>query len=169
LTPRSNRPDWQPGRTLPPLPANGTSNGRQTVVPVNHGSAMPPPQMPPQVPAQQPAAQPQAAATPQPAARGQAPLPPPNKVQIGFARGQDYGWLLGQLQFSRASKTWRLRYAPLDQSDIYGGSVTLVSEVPLEKVQDGQFVLVHGRLVNPEVRTLAPAYRPESIQLGPVR
>jgi hypothetical protein len=83
-------------------------------------------------------------------------------AQPGFSHAEDYSWLSGQLQRSR--KGWRLRYASVDQVDVYGGSVTLRDESRLSGMNDGDLVRVHGRLLNPEDRGIAPAYEVMSVQ-----
>ena len=83
-------------------------------------------------------------------------------AQPGFSHAEDYSWLSGQLQRSR--KGWRLRYASVDEVDIYGGSVTLKDESRLAAMNDGDLVRVHGRLLNPEDRAIAPPYEVMSIQ-----
>ena len=78
-------------------------------------------------------------------------------------RADDYTWLCGQLQYWPLHKSWRLRYAGLDEVDLYGGSVTLADGVSGADVKDGQYVRVEGRLIEPAVKSIAPAYAVESI------
>jgi len=81
-----------------------------------------------------------------------------------FNHAEDYTCLSGQLQHSHISKSWRLRYAPLDEVERYGGSVTLIDDVKLSGLKDGDLVRLHGCLVNPEERGIAPPYEIKSIQ-----
>ncbi len=82
-----------------------------------------------------------------------------------FSHADDYRWLRGQVQYSPFNKTWRLRYASVDETDRYGGSVTLMSDRDLDNnLKDGQYVNVQGGLVDPEGKGVAPAYRVESLQ-----
>jgi hypothetical protein len=74
-----------------------------------------------------------------------------------FGHAPDYAWLRGEVQQSRRGT--RLRYAPVDEVDPYGGSVTLVGNVQIEGLRDGQFVRVRGQLLHPEAHTAAPAYK----------
>jgi len=76
----------------------------------------------------------------------------------------DYTWLYGQLQYWPLHKTWRLRYAGLDQVDPYGGSVTLIADLRPTDLKDGQYVRVEGRLADPEARGISPAYKVASIR-----
>jgi hypothetical protein len=77
---------------------------------------------------------------------------------------EDYSWLVGKLQYSRFNKSWRLRFASVDEEDRYGGSVTIVDDLRLAGLKDGQTVRVEGHLTNPEARTIAPPYEVNSIQ-----
>jgi hypothetical protein len=53
--------------------------------------------------------------------------------------------------------TWLLRYAAVDADAPFGGSVTLIGNADLNRLQDGQRVRVHGILVAP-VSASQPAY-----------
>jgi hypothetical protein len=81
-----------------------------------------------------------------------------------FSHSEDYRSLTGQLQHSRLSKSWRLRYASVDETDPFGGSVTLVEDERLHNLKDGQFVRILGRFLNPDEKGIAPAYQIESLQ-----
>jgi hypothetical protein len=81
-----------------------------------------------------------------------------------FSHTDDYRCLHGQLQHSRITKSWRLRYASVDEADPYGGSVTLTDESRLSGFRDGDFIRVHGRFVSSEERGIAPAYLIDTIQ-----
>jgi hypothetical protein len=81
-----------------------------------------------------------------------------------FNHTEDYQSLTGQLQHSHITKAWRLRYASVDEVDPYGGSVTLTDNARLSELNDGDFVWVHGHLMNPEARGIAPLFAIDSIQ-----
>ena len=85
-------------------------------------------------------------------------------AQPCFSHNDDYSCLSGQLQHSRITKGWRLRYASVDEVDPYGGSVTLSDEARLSEMKDGDLVRVHGHLASPEDRRIAPPYQLESIE-----
>jgi hypothetical protein len=80
-----------------------------------------------------------------------------------FAHAPDYTWLQGQVEYSRLSKGWRLRYASVDEEDAYGGCVTLIDDGHFAGLKDGQYVCVRGRLSNPGGKGDSPAYRVESL------
>jgi hypothetical protein len=82
-----------------------------------------------------------------------------------FAHAPDYHWLRGQVEYSRILHGWRLRYASVDESDRFAGSVTLVENVHVGYLRDGEYVRVVGHLVNPEADGPAPAYRIESFRV----
>jgi hypothetical protein len=101
------------------------------------------------------------------------PVGEPGSVRKGFVditaqpcfnHAEDYSCLSGQIQHSRITKGWRLRYASVDEVDPYGGSVTLNDDAKLSGLKDGDLVRVHGHLVSPEDRGIAPSYQVDSIQ-----
>ena len=61
--------------------------------------------------------------------------------------------------------SWRLRYAPIDQEDVYGGVVVLDGGAELSQLRDGQRVRVSGVLVPPESRTSSARYRVQAIEM----
>jgi hypothetical protein len=81
-----------------------------------------------------------------------------------FAHADDYHWLRGRVEYSHISKTWRLRYANVDETDKYGGSVTLTADRGLGSLKDGQRVTVQGNLLDTQQKGAAPIYQVESIQ-----
>jgi hypothetical protein len=81
---------------------------------------------------------------------------------MSFGHAPDYTWLRGQVQ--RSLHGVRLRFAPVDQVDRYGGSVTLVGDAQIEHLRDGQCVRVRGQLLNPDAKSPAPAYRVVAIE-----
>ena len=62
-------------------------------------------------------------------------------------------------------KTWRLRYAAVDQEDRYGGVVILEGSADLSKLRDGQHVRVRGVLQEPDSRLGSAHYRVQSIEV----
>jgi hypothetical protein len=81
-----------------------------------------------------------------------------------FGHAEDYGWLSGEVEYSRISKGWRLRYASVDEEDRYGGSVTLGEHPLLHGLKDGQYVRVTGRLGDTGQKSIAPPYLIDSLQ-----
>jgi hypothetical protein len=83
----------------------------------------------------------------------------------GFGHAPDYSWVTGELEHIRARNVWRLRYAPADQEDRFGGTVLLVGDgLPAER-KNGQIVRVEGQLVNPETTEARPPYWVRSFQV----
>jgi hypothetical protein len=160
------RPNWQPTQVAQTKPARQPAVGKPAVIRVSHEEPAVATAVGPSLTVADPSAP-----LPQPLAVAPAATvaQPPAQVHIGFARAEDYSWLHGQAQFIRSSRAWRLRYADLGQEDLYGGSVTLTPESQLDGLRDGQYILVRGRMLNPESRSPAPAYRVDVLQLGPVR
>lgn len=86
-------------------------------------------------------------------------VPPPvadTTANPGFAHADDYGWLTGELEHIRAKNVWRLRYAPADQEDRYGGAVQLVGDGLPPDCKNGQVVRVEGQVMNPEAGPRPP-------------
>lgn len=84
-----------------------------------------------------------------------------------FSHSEDYGRLIGELQYVHVRNTWRLRYASVDEEDRYGGSVTLVEAGSMSKFSSGQIVRVEGQVIDTDSREPSPAYRVRSIQQVP--
>jgi hypothetical protein len=104
---------------------------------------------------------PTAPATETPPEKDGKPLIDPSSLS-GFSHAPDYSSLNGQVEYSRLSRGWRLRYAAVDEVDRYGGSVTLVENADLDRLQDGQYLCVQGHLTNPDATGPSPAYRVDS-------
>src|SRR5262249_38387188 len=66
-----------------------------------------------------------------------------------YAHAPDYSWLTGELQYVAVRNAWRLRYAPGDEDDRYGGTVTLVEPGTLRDADNGKRVRVEGQLLDP--------------------
>jgi hypothetical protein len=73
-----------------------------------------------------------------------------------YGHAPDYSWVQGEVQ--RTRKGWRLRYASVDETDTYGGSVTLTDDPQLSQLKEGDVYKVEGRLQNPESHFSAPMY-----------
>jgi hypothetical protein len=86
-------------------------------------------------------------------------------AQPWFGHAEDHSWLSGQVLYARATDTWRLHYASLDDNDPYGGTVTLVTEHPVEGLKDGQHVRVQGSLVDADHREPGSPYRVRSFEV----
>ncbi len=85
----------------------------------------------------------------------------PKSVDIQYGQGENFKTITGQVQQFR--KTWRLRYADVDQEDSYGGVVIL--EGDLGQLRDGQHVRVTGVLIPPASRTSSATYRVQTIKI----
>lgn len=91
--------------------------------------------------------------------------PTPTAKSFKGDRASDYRWVVGEVSYSSAKKTWRLRYAGLDAVDVYGGSVTLTGTAEqFEQLRDGQTIRVEGELLQRDPMT-APAYRVASLKV----
>lgn len=85
-------------------------------------------------------------------------------AQILPAAAEKFKSLTGQVQ--RFRSTWRLRYAPIEQEDTYGGVVVLEGGAELNKLRDGQQVHVTGVLTPPASRTHSATYRVNTIMIA---
>jgi hypothetical protein len=79
-----------------------------------------------------------------------------------FGHAADYSWVSGELQFVHAHNAWRLRYASVDESDRYGGGVTLICTTPMTQFHDGQQVRIEGHVQDSNPRDTT--YVVQSIQ-----
>ncbi len=75
-----------------------------------------------------------------------------------FSHSPDYRSLNGQVEFLSSRKEWRLRYASVDETDPYGGRVTLIENEHVQYLSDGQYIEAQGRLLNPHESDGRPAY-----------
>lgn len=75
-----------------------------------------------------------------------------------FAHASDYKWIVGRAEYSNIAKAWRLRYASVDETDRFGGQVTLIENRHVAYLKDGMYVRVWGHLVNPESSENGHAY-----------
>ena len=79
-----------------------------------------------------------------------------------FGRARDFSWLLGQIRRVHVNGgSWKMRYAPLDVQDKWGGSVILAEDARIDKFEDGDFVYVEGEILQtrPTVYLAGPLYR----------
>lgn len=79
-----------------------------------------------------------------------------------MSHDEKYRWLIGRLQRVHSPKhEWKLRYAPLDQHDQWGGSVVLAQDARLDDWNDGDLVYIEGEILNerPSVYLTGPLYR----------
>jgi hypothetical protein len=79
------------------------------------------------------------------------PLRQPERVatqpETTMAHADDYSWLCGRISRDfKNPNTWRLRYLSLDQTDDYGGALTLAEDESLRNLKDGMCVKVWGRV-----------------------
>lgn len=88
-----------------------------------------------------------------------------------FGRAKDFSWLMGQIRHVHVNGgSWKLRYAPLDVQDKWGGSVILAEDARIDRFQDGDFVYVEGEVLatRPTVYLAGPLYRVSIIRLTTV-
>ena len=84
-----------------------------------------------------------------------------------YGRDANYTWLKGQLQRVHVpGGEWKLRYAPLDQQDRWGGSVVLATDVRLDAFVDGDIVYIEGEILaaRPSLYLTGPLYRIRTIR-----
>ena len=84
-------------------------------------------------------------------------------VHIQYGHAENFQSVTGQVQAYR--KTWRLRYAAIDQEDQYGGVLLLEGGSELSRLRDGQHVRLRGVLVPAEDRQGAVRYRVQAIEI----
>jgi hypothetical protein len=79
-----------------------------------------------------------------------------------YRHAEDYRWLVGQLQRVHTPGTeWKIRYAAIDEHDVWGGSMVLARDARLDGFQDGQLVYVEGEILaeRPTAYLAGPLYR----------
>lgn len=81
-----------------------------------------------------------------------------------FAHAPDYGWVQGELQYVHAHKAWRIRYAPVDEEDRFGGGLWLANPAQVNGYKEGQIVRIGGRVVDAEARD--PSFMADSVVLA---
>lgn len=84
-----------------------------------------------------------------------------------YGHAPDYSWLIGNLQKVHVTgATWKIRYAPLDEEDRYGGTAIFTPDVRIDRFQDGDVVYVEGHILNdrPSLYLAGPSYRIRTIR-----
>jgi len=84
-------------------------------------------------------------------------------VHIQFGHSANFDTVTGQVSSFR--KTWRLRYASIEQEDRYGGTIVLEGGADLNQLKDGQHVRIRGTLVAPTERNAQATYRVQAIEI----
>ena len=84
-----------------------------------------------------------------------------------YAHGENYEWLMGVVhRVHIPRKGWKIRYAPLDQQDQWGGSVVPAPDVRIDGFQDGDNIYVEGEIISDRASLYlsGPRYRITSIR-----
>jgi len=90
------------------------------------------------------------------------------RYELRVARATDYSKLTGQLFFVHTDGgLWVLRYAPLSEEDLYGGSVVLARDRMMTSYRQGDLVTVEGQIISQKssARLGGPLYRVSAISL----
>jgi hypothetical protein len=83
-----------------------------------------------------------------------------------YYHNSDYTSLTGKLYFSPRTKTWLLRYIPIEEEDHFGGVMTLVGIDPADRsLRPGMTVSVRGRLSNQNTTELSPDFVLQEIKV----
>jgi hypothetical protein len=88
-------------------------------------------------------------------------------IRTRYDYDPNYAWLQGRLEYSPATKRWKLRYIPLDgQTDAHGGSVLLDYSAEVATFRHGDFVRVEGQLGGraDDAAVFSPTYRVSRIE-----
>ncbi len=116
----------------------------------------------------QDAAKPTAGAPQPPAAAADRPAPtniPAEQPGTTYGYDPDYKTLRGKLEYSVATRRWKLIYLPPDGPiDEYGGTVVLPDPTPLNGFEAGQFVTVQGTFTPPAAGSGAPMFAIQRIK-----
>lgn len=84
-------------------------------------------------------------------------------VNVQYGHSEDFRTVTGRVQMWRG--TVRLRYAPIDQEDQYGGFVVLDGGAELTRLRDAQQVRIRGVLIAPENRNSMAHFQVQAIEL----
>lgn len=79
-----------------------------------------------------------------------------------YGHADNYTWLIGRLQrVSTPNEQWKIRYAPLDEEDQWGGSMVLAPDARLTSYNDGDIVYLEGQIIapRPSLYISGPLYR----------
>lgn len=81
-------------------------------------------------------------------------------MPTSYFHNEDYTSLVGQLHYNPRNDTWRLRYATVDVSDVFGGSVTLIDAGGMMRgLKSGQMVAVEGEVCDLDSTSVSPSYK----------
>lgn len=85
--------------------------------------------------------------TPKVVTKASPPRVPPAPPKPDYA--SDYRWVQGELHYVHVNGgAWVIRYAPLDKTDKYGGSVVLSRDSRMHRYKEGDFVRVEGEILS---------------------
>ena len=99
------------------------------------------------------------------------PMPTPERIakevrfspdDPAFGHASDYSWLIGKIHSVHITgRRWKIRYAPIDEQDRWGGSVVLAEDARIDKFTDGDFVYAEGEIIanRPTIYLAGPLYR----------
>lgn len=93
-------------------------------------------------------------------------------VDSNYGHSADYKRLVGRIQRVHVpGGEWKLRYAPLDQRDEWGGSMVLAPDVRLENFADDTVVYVEGEIIvkRPSLYLTGPLFRIRDIRIATQR
>jgi hypothetical protein len=82
-------------------------------------------------------------------------------AHASFAHAEDYKWISGKAVSYRGE--WRLRYASIDEVDLYGGSLVLLGGKLTSDLKDGEQYKLTGYVVANDTRVNGPAFCVESV------
>lgn len=80
-----------------------------------------------------------------------------------YGNAKDYRWLSGVVE--KGLTGMRLRYAPIDEVDFHGGSVTLMPASDLMDLEDGDAIRVEGRFYSTTPERYAPKYETTRVEV----
>ena len=84
-----------------------------------------------------------------------------------YGHDKEYKWLIGRLQRVHVrGGEWKIRYAPLDQIDQWGGSMVLAPDIRLEEFSEGDLIHVEGEILveRPSLYIAGPLYRIHTVR-----
>ena len=84
-----------------------------------------------------------------------------------YGHANDYSWLVGRLQrVHMQGGRWKIRYAPLDKEDRWGGSVVLAPDIRLDRYEDGDDIYVEGEILSSRASLYiaGPLYRIQTVK-----
>jgi hypothetical protein len=98
-------------------------------------------------------------------AKGQAISTSPEPLHM--EHDVDFAWVVGKLEYLNLKHQWRVRYAPCDVEDAYGGVVVLSGVDHLSgQLHDGDTVRVVGQLTPPANKKMSAEYFVHEIKTG---